>query len=123
MMPGRISADNPKRCAKTRGFPGQMDASLVRDLLTDRETLNRVMPNFLESGKLQLTPDEADAYRLAASRLQESCEVALDLTRPISVQDWTLLHVAQEALAGDLDPLDQLIGTIETAIRSRASRN
>lgn len=81
------------------------------------------MPDFLESGKLRLTPDEADAYREAASRLQESCEVALDLTQPISLEDWSLLHVAQAALAGDLEPLDQIIDTIETAIRSRPNRN
>lgn len=68
------------------------------------------MPYFLESGKLQLTPNEADVYRGAASRLQSSCEVALNLMQPISAEDWTLLHVAQAALAGDFEPLGQLIG-------------
>lgn len=65
------------------------------------------MPGFLESGKLQLTADEAGAYRSAARRLQEACEVALDLSQPISIEDWTLLHVAQAGLAGDLEPLDE----------------
>jgi len=81
------------------------------------------MPCFLESGRLQLTPNEADAYREAASHLRESCDVALDLTQPLSVEEWTLLQVTQAALAGDLEPLDELISTIETTIRTRANRN
>jgi hypothetical protein len=49
--------------------------------------------------------------------------VALDVAQPVTVEDRTLLHVAQAALAGDLEPLHELIGTIETTIRTRANGN
>lgn len=53
-------------------------ASLVRDLLTGRETVHS-FDAFLESGKLQLTLDEAASYQAAADRLHEACDMALDL--------------------------------------------
>jgi len=77
------------------------------------------MPYFLESGKLRLTPEEATTYRAAADRLHEACEMGLDLTQPIGVDDWLVLQVAQAALAGSLEPLDHMIAVVEDAIRSR----
>jgi hypothetical protein len=81
------------------------------------------MPYVLESGKLQLTPDEADAYQGAASRLHEACEIGLDLTQPVSIDDWILLQLAQAALAGSVEQLDRVIAAVESAIRARADPN
>lgn len=79
----------------------------------------RCMPNFLESGKLQLSREEASAYRAAATRLHETCEMALDLTQPITVEEWILLEVAHAALAGDIGLLDCVVAKVEAEIESR----
>ena len=81
------------------------------------------MPDLLESGKLQLSPEEASAYRAAADRLHETCEMALDLTQAITVEDWIFLEVAYAALAGDFDHLDSVIVKVEAEIESRTIRN
>jgi hypothetical protein len=60
----------------------------------------------LEYGKLQLSCEEAATYRAAAERLHETCEMALDLAQPISVEEWIVLEVAHAALAGELGLLD-----------------
>ena len=80
------------------------------------------MPDLLESGKLQLSREEASAYRAAADRLHETCEMALDLTQPITVEDWILLAVAHAALAGDLGPLDGVVAKVEAEIVARTLR-
>jgi hypothetical protein len=77
----------------------------------------------LQSGKLRLTPDEAIAYRTAAERLHDACDTGLDLAQPVSVEDWILLQLAQAALAGSVEALDQVIAAVESAIRSRADTN
>jgi len=77
------------------------------------------MPCLLESGKLQLTPDEVIAYRPAADRLHEACEISVDLAKPISLDDWILLRVGQAALAGETRLLDDVIEVVERAVRSR----
>jgi hypothetical protein len=48
------------------------------------------MPDLLESGKVQLSREKASAYCAAAGRLHEVCEMALDLTQPITVEDWRI---------------------------------
>jgi hypothetical protein len=78
------------------------------------------MPDVLESGKLRLTPNEAATYRAAAERLGEACEIRLDLTRPISSEDWILIRIAHAALARDLGPLDEAMAMVESALRVRA---
>lgn len=80
------------------------------------------MPHLLESGKLQLSREEASAYRAAADRLHEICEMALDLRQPITVEDWIFLEIAHAALAGDLDLLDCVVAKVEAEIESRTLR-
>lgn len=77
------------------------------------------MPSILESGKLRLSPEEADVYSPAAQRLHVACEIALDLAQPIGVDDWILLAVARAAIDGNFGPLDSVIGSVEAAIKSR----
>ena len=77
------------------------------------------MPDVLESGKLRLTPNEAATYRAAAERLREACEMGLDLTQPISIDDWILIRIAHAALAHDLRPLDEAMAMVEGALRAR----
>ncbi len=81
------------------------------------------MPYLLESGKLQLSREEASAYRAAADRLHETCEMALDMRQPITVEDWILLEIAHAALAGDLGLLDCVVAKVEAEIESRTQRN
>lgn len=83
----------------------------------------RCMPDLLESGKLQLSREEAIAYSVAANRLRETCEIALDLTQPITVEDWIFLEIAHAALAGDVGPLDCAIAKVERAIQLRRQQN
>jgi hypothetical protein len=75
--------------------------------------------SILESGKLRLSPEEVSSYRAAADRLHEACEMALDLTQVITVEDWIFLEVANAALTGDLGLLDGAIAEVEAAIQLR----
>jgi hypothetical protein len=83
----------------------------------------RRMPSFLESGKLRLSSEEASSYCAAAERLNEACEMALELTRPITVEDWILLEVARAPLAGNLGLLDCVVAKVEAEIESRTLRS
>ena len=78
------------------------------------------MPHLLESGKLQLSRNEADTYRAAAERLHETCEMALDLKQPITVTDLVLLSVAKAGLEGETNALDFVIAHVEEAIKQKA---
>ena len=66
----------------------------------------------MESRKLQLSGEEASTYRAAADRLHETCGMALDLTQPITVEDWIFLETAHAALTGDLGLLDCRTGGV-----------
>jgi len=81
------------------------------------------MPDLLESGKLQLSREEASTYRAAAHRVHETCEMALDLTQPITVEDWIFLEISHAALAGDLGLLDCVVAKVEAEIESRTLRS
>jgi hypothetical protein len=81
------------------------------------------MPSILESGELQLSPEEITTYRVAVDRLRQSSEMVVDLERPITLDEWLLLTIADAALRGDLGPLEQAIGSIEAEIKSRRQRN
>lgn len=83
----------------------------------------RCMPDLLESGKLQLSREEASTYRAAAHRVHETCEMALDLTQPITVEDWIFLEISHAALAGDLGLLDCVVAKVEAEIESRTLRS
>jgi hypothetical protein len=73
----------------------------------------------LESGRLQLTAEEAVTYRAAAKRLHEACEITVDLGNPIASDDWILVLAAHAALQGDVAVLDDVIATLQTAIQAR----
>ena len=73
----------------------------------------------LESGKLQLTAEEAVSYRAAADRLHEACEIMLDLGNPIASDDWILVLAAHAALQGNVAVLDDVIAMVRTAIQGR----
>ena len=77
------------------------------------------MARVLESGKLQLTAEEAVTYRAAAERLHRACEITLDLGNPITSDDWILVLTAHAALQGDVALLDDVIATLQTAIQAR----
>jgi hypothetical protein len=77
------------------------------------------MARILESGKLQLTAEEAVSYRAAAERLREACEITLDLGQPIASDDWILVLAAHSALQGDVAVLDEVIAALQTAIQCR----
>ncbi len=77
------------------------------------------MARVLESGKLQLTAEEALTYRAAAQRLHEACEITLDLDQPIVSDDWILILAAHAALQGDVAVLDEVIATLQTAVQGR----
>lgn len=81
------------------------------------------MHHLLESGRLRLSPQEASSYRAAADRLHVTCDIALDLTQPITVEDWVFLEIAHAALAGDLGLLDCVVAKVEAEIESRTLRN
>ena len=78
-----------------------------------------LMADLLESGKLQLSREEASHYRPAADRLHESCATALDLAQPITVTDLILLSVAKAGLDTDTSALDLVIAKVEDAIRQK----
>ena len=44
--------------------------------------------------------------------------MALDLTQPITIEDWLCLEVSGAALGGNLGPLDGAIAIVEARIRS-----
>jgi len=77
------------------------------------------MARALESGKLQLTAEEAVTYRAAADRLHEACEITLDLGHPVASDHWILILAAHAALEGDVAVLDDVIATLQTAIQGR----
>jgi hypothetical protein len=77
------------------------------------------VPCILESGKLQLSPEEVSTYRAATDRLHEACEMALDLTQSITIEDGLCLEVSGAALGGNLEPLDGAIATVEERIQLR----
>ena len=81
------------------------------------------MPSVLECGKLRLSTEEAATYCAAAERLHEACEMVVDSTQPITIEDWILLDSAHAALADDLGVMDAVVASIEAEIGSRRLRN
>ena len=80
------------------------------------------MASLLESGMLLLSPEEAASYRAAAARLHESCQFSLDLKKPITIEDWLFLWLADAALKGDLSNLDRTIARVQDEIQRRKNR-
>jgi hypothetical protein len=77
------------------------------------------MAFILESGKVQLSPEEVINFRAAANHLHESCQMTLDLKMPIAIEDWLLLRLADAALHGDFRNLDRIISRVQDEIRHR----
>ena len=80
------------------------------------------MASILESGKLRLSQEEVISYRAAADRLHESCQMAVDLKTPITIEEWLLLRLADAALRGDLRDLDDTIARVHGEIQHRRRR-
>jgi hypothetical protein len=80
------------------------------------------MASILESGKLQLSPEEAVAYGRAADRLHESCQMTIDLKMPITIEEWIFLRLADAAIGGDVNDLDSVIAKVQNEIQSRTKR-
>jgi predicted sugar kinase len=80
------------------------------------------MATILESGKLQLSPEEVISYRRAADHLHDSCQMPLDLSSPITLEEWLLLSLTDAALEGDLSNLDRMLERIQDEIRLRNQR-
>lgn len=55
----------------------------------------------------------------AAHRLHDACEMCLDPTQPITVDDWIFLEIAHAALAGNLGLLDCVLVNVAAEIQSR----
>jgi hypothetical protein len=49
--------------------------------------------------------------------------MVLDLSQPITVEDWIFLEIAHAALAGDLGLMDYVVAKVEAEIESRTQRN
>jgi len=80
------------------------------------------MATILESGKLQLSPEEVTSYRGAADHLHDSCQMPLDLSSPITLEEWLLLRLTAAALGGNLSDLDRILEHIQDEIRLRSQR-
>ena len=80
------------------------------------------MATILESGKIQLSPEEVISCRGAADHLHDSCQMPLDLRSPITLEEWLLLRLTEAALGGDLSNLDRMLEHIQEEIRARNQR-
>jgi len=80
------------------------------------------MATILESGKVQLSPEEVISYRGAADHLHDSCQMPLDLSSPVTLEEWLLLHLTEAALRGGLSNLDRMLDHIQDEIRLRNQR-
>jgi hypothetical protein len=49
--------------------------------------------------------------------------MVLDLTQPVTVEDWVFLEIAHAALAGDLGVMDCVVVKVGAEIESRTLRN
>jgi hypothetical protein len=49
--------------------------------------------------------------------------MGLDLTQPITAEEWIFLELASAALSGNLGPLEAAIAKIEAELRSRKPRH
>jgi len=74
------------------------------------------MLDLLESGKLRISPEAASAYRAAADRLHETCEIALDLTQPIRKQPLRKRCVQRSRQLGGVKGSRNLASMIEKGL-------
>ncbi len=77
----------------------------------------------LETGEFLLSADEANDFRWAADRLMDIGHAPIDLTRPISFDEFVKVIFASAAIDGDEDRLDTMIGMLEAEIAKRKQAN
>jgi benzoyl-CoA reductase/2-hydroxyglutaryl-CoA dehydratase subunit BcrC/BadD/HgdB len=82
-----------------------------------------VMAIQLETGEFLLSAEQVRELRAAADALRERGLRSLDLTRPITFEDWFDLVVAQATLNGDEDTVDSLRELLEAEIAKRKRLN
>ena len=77
----------------------------------------------LETGEVLLSVEQVQELRPAADALREHGLRSIDLTRPITFEDWFDLVVAQATLNGDDATVDSLRELLEAEIAKRKRRN
>ena len=77
----------------------------------------------LETGEFLLSAEQVQELRPAVDALREHGLRSIDLTRPITFEDWFDLVVAQATLDGDDETVDALCELLEVEIAKRKRRN
>jgi hypothetical protein len=77
----------------------------------------------IETSEFLLSVKQAQEFRPAADALLEQGLRSIDLTRPITFEDWFDLVVAQATLDGDDQTVDYLCDLLEMEIAKRKQRN
>ena len=77
----------------------------------------------LETGEFLLSAEQVQELRPAADALREHGLRWIDLTRPITFEDWFDLVVAQATLDGDGETVDYLCDLLDAEIAKRKRRN
>jgi hypothetical protein len=77
----------------------------------------------LETGEFLLSVEQVQELRPAADALRDHGLRSVDLTRPITFEDWFDLVVAQATLDGDDQTVDYLCDLLEVEIAKRKRRN
>jgi len=103
----------------TLSFSVLMASITFSVISSTRGTITHCMPSILESGTLRLPSEEVNAYRATADCLRQSCEMVVDLKKPITMDEWIFLAIARAALSGDLRLLDRAIAGVKAEIASR----
>jgi hypothetical protein len=77
----------------------------------------------LETGEFLLSAEQVQELRPAADALRERGLRSIDLTRPISFEEWFDLVIAQATRDGDDDTVDSLRELLEAEIAKRKQPN
>lgn len=77
----------------------------------------------LETGEFLLSAEQVQKLRPAADALREHGLRSIDLTRPITFEDWFDLVLAQATLDGDDETVDSLCDLLEAEIAKRKRAN
>lgn len=79
------------------------------------------MPIELESGLLQLTPDEQAKLRAAGALVSQELGRAVDLAQPLTLGDYADLLAARCVVEGDSATLKQIVSLVADEIARRKS--
>jgi hypothetical protein len=77
----------------------------------------------LETGEFLLSAEQVQELRPAADALRDHGLRSVDLTRPITFEDWFDLVVARATLDGDDETVDYLCDLLEVEIAKRKRWN